>query len=67
MSSNNRKEESMKALQDQIKELGDADFRDLKLWVIGAETARRAQEPAVRAGQQEIITGATGRREAPEA
>ena len=43
----------MTELQDQIKELSDADFRDLKLWVIGTETTRRAQEPAVRAGQQD--------------
>ena len=41
----------MTDLQDQIKGLSDADFRDLKLWIIGAETTRRAQEPAVRAGQ----------------
>lgn len=47
----------MTELQDQIKELSDADFRDLKLWVITEETTRRAQEPAVRAGQQEIIAG----------
>lgn len=45
------------AIYDQIRALPDTDFRDLKLWIITAETTRRAQEPAVRAGQQEIITG----------
>ena len=58
----------MTELQDQIKELSDADFRDLKLWIITAETTRRQQEPAVRAGQQEIITGlqADGKLPRPE-
>lgn len=58
----------MTELQDQIKGLSDADFRDLKLWVITTETTRRQQEPAVRAGQQEIITGlqADGKLPKPE-
>ena len=47
----------MTELQDQIKELSDADFRDLKLWVITEEDARRKAEPAIRRGQQEIIAG----------
>src|SRR5699024_11994088 len=47
----------MTDLQDQIKELSDADFRDLKLWLITEEDARRKAEPAIRRGQQEIITG----------
>lgn len=46
----------MTALQDQIRELSDADFRDLKLWVITEEDARRKAEPAVRRGQQEVIS-----------
>ena len=58
----------MTELQDQIRALSDADFRDLKLWVITEETTRRQQEPAVRAGQQEIITGlqADGKLPKPE-
>ena len=58
----------MTELQDSIRALSDADFRDLKLWIIGAETTRRAQEPAVRAGQQEIIAGlqADGKLPKPE-
>ena len=58
----------MTELQDSIRALSDADFRDLKLWVITEETTRRAQEPAVRAGQQEIITGlqADGKLPKPE-
>lgn len=58
----------MTELQDSIRELPDADFRDLKTWVITAETARRQQEPAVRAGQQEIIAGlqADGKLPKPE-
>lgn len=46
----------MTDLQDQIKELSDADFRDLKLWVITEEDARRKAEPAIRRGQQEVIS-----------
>lgn len=47
----------MTTIHDQIKTLNDQDFRDLKTWIITEETTRRQQEPAVRAGQQEIITG----------
>lgn len=47
----------MTDLQTKIRALSDADFRDLKTWVITTEADRRAQEPAVRAGQQEIIAG----------
>lgn len=55
-------------IYDQIRALPDADFRDLKNWIITEETTRRAQEPAVRAGQQEIITGlqADGKLPKPE-
>src|SRR5699024_720997 len=58
----------MTDLQDQIKELSDADFRDLKLWLITEEDARRKAEPAIRRGQQEIITGlqADGKLPKPE-
>lgn len=47
----------MTTIYDQIRGLSEQDFRDLKTWVITTETTRRAQEPAVRAGQQEIIAG----------
>ncbi|TYR15637.1 carbohydrate-binding protein [Corynebacterium urealyticum] len=47
----------MTTIYDQIRALPDTDFRELKTWVITEETTRRAQEPAVRAGQQEIIAG----------
>lgn len=47
----------MTAIYDQIRELSEQDFRELKAWILLTETDRRAQEPAVRAGQQEIIAG----------
>ena len=47
----------MTAIYDQIRELSEQDFRELKAWILLTETDRRAQGPAVRAGQQEIIAG----------
>lgn len=47
----------MTAIYDQIRDLSEQGFRELKAWILLTETDRRAQEPAVRAGQQEIITG----------
>lgn len=47
----------MTAIYDQIRELSEQDFRELKTWLLLEESVRRAQEPAVRAGQQEIIAG----------
>lgn len=40
-------------IYDQIRELPETDFRDLKNWIVTDETARRQQEPAIRAAKQE--------------
>lgn len=58
----------MTTIYDQIRGLSDADFRDLKAWMIAEESARRKAEPAVRAAQQEIIAGlqADGKLPRPE-
>ncbi|OFO13762.1 hypothetical protein HMPREF3088_05405 [Corynebacterium sp. HMSC22B11] len=45
----------MTTIKTQIEQLPDNKFRELKDWIIVDETARREQEQAVRAGQQEII------------
>lgn len=44
-------------IKENIQQLGDQGFRELKTWLLLEESARRAQEPAVRAGQQEVIAG----------
>lgn len=46
----------MTTIKTQIEQLPDNKFRELKDWIIVDETARREQEQAVRAGQQEIIS-----------
>ncbi|MDK8889837.1 hypothetical protein QQA05_00210 [Corynebacterium macclintockiae] len=43
----------MTTIHDQIRALTDADFRDLKTWIITEETTRRAQEPAIKEAARE--------------
>ncbi|WKE50328.1 hypothetical protein J8244_09360 [Corynebacterium tuberculostearicum] len=56
-------------LQDQIKQLDDAQFQQLMAWVVTAEKDRRAAQPAVEKAQAEIITELqdAGKLEKPEA
>lgn len=44
-------------IKSSIRQLGDQDFRELRAWVITEEASRRREEPAIRRGQQEIISG----------
>lgn len=43
-------------IKNSIRQLGDQDFRELRAWVITEEASRRREEPAIRRGQQEIIS-----------
>lgn len=40
-------------LQDTIQQLPDAEFRDLKAWIVTTETDRRAAQPAVEQARAE--------------
>ena len=42
-------------LQDTIQSLSDTEFRDLKAWVVTAETDRRAAQPAVEEAQAQLV------------
>lgn len=55
-------------LQDTIRALPDEDFRDLKAWIVTAETDRRAALPAVEQAQADIVTELqdAGKLEKPE-
>lgn len=52
-------------IYDQVQALPDAEFRDLKTWIITEETTRRAQEPAIkeaaREAKEEVVAEVTGR------
>lgn len=52
-------------IYDQVQALPDAEFRDLKTWIITDETTRRAQEPAIkeaaREAKEEVVTEVTER------
>lgn len=56
-------------IYDQIRELPETDFRDLKNWIVTEEATRRRQKPAVEKAQAEIITELqdAGKLEKPEA
>lgn len=55
-------------LQDDIKDLSDTDFRDLKAWIITTETNRRQAQPAIEQAQADIVTELqeAGKLEKPE-
>lgn len=40
-------------IYDQVRELSETDFRDLKTWIITEETTRRQQEPAIKEATRE--------------
>ncbi len=42
-------------LQDTIQALPDAEFRDLKAWIVTTETDRRAAQPAVEEAQSQLV------------
>lgn len=42
-------------LQDTIQALPDAEFRDLKAWIVTIETDRRAAQPAVEQAQAQLV------------
>ncbi|MHC2848859.1 hypothetical protein ACUXOC_000281 [Corynebacterium mucifaciens] len=42
-------------LQDTIQALPDAEFRDLKAWIVTTETDRRAAQPAVEQAQAQLV------------
>ena len=42
-------------LRDDIQALPDPDFRELKAWLVTAETDRRAAQPAVEEAQAELV------------
>lgn len=56
-------------LQDQIKQLDDADFQQLLSWVVTPERERRAAQPAIDKAQADIVTELqeSGKLEKPEA
>jgi len=40
-------------LQDQIRQLDDADFQEIKSWVVTVEENRRAAQPEIEQAKQE--------------
>lgn len=56
-------------LQDQIKQLDDAEFQELLSWVVTPERERRAAQPAIDKAQADIVTELqeSGKLEKPEA
>lgn len=42
-------------LQDTIQALPDAEFRDLKAWIVTTETDRRAAQPAIEEAQARLV------------
>lgn len=43
-------------LQDQIRQLDDVQFQEIKSWVVTVEVNRRAAQPEIEQAQAEIIT-----------
>ena len=60
---------TVQELQDQIKQLDDAQFQQFLSWVVTEEKDRRAAQPAVEKAQAEIVTELqdAGKLEKPEA
>lgn len=55
-------------LQDQIKQLNDTEFQQLKSWVVTVEDNRRAAQPEIEQAQADIVTELqdAGKLEKPE-
>ena len=60
---------TVQELQDQIRELDDAQFQQLLAWVVTPERERRAAQPAIDKAQADIVTELqeSGKLEKPEA
>ena len=43
-------------LQDQIRQLDDTQFQEIKSWVVTVEEKRRAAQPAIEQAQADIVT-----------
>lgn len=56
-------------LQDQIKQLNDAEFEQILSWVVSDEVKRREAQPAIDKAQADIVTELqeSGKLEKPEA
>lgn len=59
---------TVQELQDQIKQLDDAQFQELLSWVVTPERERRAAQPAIEQAQADIIAELqdAGKLEKPE-
>ncbi|OFT32787.1 hypothetical protein HMPREF3169_09645 [Corynebacterium sp. HMSC08C04] len=59
---------TVQELQDQIKQLDDAEFQELLSWVVTPERERRAAQPAIDKAQADIVTELqeSGKLEKPE-
>ena len=47
---------TVEELQDQIKQLDDAEFQELLAWVVTPERERRQAQPAIEQAQADIVT-----------
>lgn len=59
---------TVQELQEQIKQLDDAQFQQLLAWVVTPERERRAAQPAIEQAQADIVTELqeAGKLEKPE-
>lgn len=60
---------TVEELQDQIRQLDDTQFQQLKSWVVTVEENRRAAQPEIEQAQADIVTELqdAGKLEKPEA
>lgn len=47
---------TVQELQDQIKQLDDTQFQEIKSWIVTSEENRRQAQPAIEQAQAEIVT-----------